>query len=104
MRSTESNLFISVNFALQKGVPMLKQWRVALVLLATVALGAFISACGGGSTGGTTTTGSTPTTAATQQSSTPGYSCVAGSITASGSTALQPYVNAVAKAYQAKCS
>lgn len=84
---------------------MLKLWRVALMLLATVALGAFISACGGGSTGSTTTTsGSTPTTAATTQSSTPGFNCVAGSITASGSTALQPYVDAVAKAYQAKCS
>ncbi len=83
---------------------MFKQWRVALMLLATVALGTFISACGGGgSTGGTTTT-SAPTTAATSQGSTPGFSCVAGSITASGSTALQPYVQAVAKAYQAKCS
>jgi phosphate transport system substrate-binding protein len=74
------------------------------MLLAIVALGTLISACGGDSGSTTTTTGSTPTTAATQQSSTPGFNCVAGSITASGSTALQPYVDAVAKAYQAKCS
>jgi phosphate transport system substrate-binding protein len=104
MRFHKADHFISVKFALQKGVPMLKQWRVAFMLLAIVALGTLISACGGDSGSTTTTTSSTPTTSSGQQSSAPGFNCVAGSITASGSTALQPYVDAVAKAYQAKCS
>ena len=81
---------------------MSKQWRVAFMLAAIIALSTFISACGGDSSTGSTST-TTPTAAATQQSA-PGFSCVSGSITASGSTALQPYVDQVAKAYQAKCS
>lgn len=80
---------------------MLKKWRVALVLLATVALSILISACGGdtGDAGSTSTaTSQTPTTGNGQ------FNCVSGTITASGSTALQPYVDQVAKQYQAKCS
>jgi phosphate transport system substrate-binding protein len=87
---------------------MLKQWRLALVLLAAMAIGLFVSACGGspsttstsGSGGSTTTAGSAPATLGTPGS----YNCVQGAITASGSTALAPLVEAVAKDYQAKCS
>lgn len=81
---------------------MLKKWRVALVLLAIVALSMIIAACGGSTgdaTGSATKAPSTP-----QTSSDSAFSCVSGSITASGSTALQPYVDAVAKKYTAKCS
>jgi phosphate transport system substrate-binding protein len=81
---------------------MLKKWRVAIVLLAIVALSMIIAACGG-STGDA---GSSPTTTAStpQTSSNSAFSCVSGSIIASGSTALQPYVDAVSKKYTAKCS
>src|SRR5918912_966893 len=69
---------------------MLKRWRIALVLGVAMAISVCISACGGS----TTTTGSTPTA----NPGGPGqFACVSGSITASGSTALQPFVDAVAK-------
>lgn len=83
---------------------MLKQWRVAFILVALAALSMIISACGG-DTGSTAT--ATPTTGAasgTTSNSSGGFSCVSGSVTASGSTALQPYVDQVAKQYQSKCS
>jgi phosphate transport system substrate-binding protein len=72
-----------------------------------VALALFISACGGDSS---TASSSTPTagsssTPATAGLGTPGtYTCVQGSITAAGSTALAPLVKDVATKYQAKCS
>ena len=76
---------------------MSKQLRITLLLGVAIAIGMFISACGGSTTA---TTSNTPTTA-----SQPGQlSCVSGSITASGSTALAPLVQAVAKDYQSKCS
>jgi phosphate transport system substrate-binding protein len=83
---------------------MLKQWRYMLLVGVAVAITLFISACGStpttaGSTGGTTPT-SAPSTLGT-----PGqYNCISGSLTASGSTALQPLVTAVAKDYTTKCS
>jgi phosphate transport system substrate-binding protein len=78
---------------------MVKQWRVALPLVA-IAIMVLISACGsGGSNSGT----STPP--AGSSLGTPGsYTCVQGSITAAGSTALAPLVQKVAQGYQAKCS
>ena len=76
---------------------MLKRWHIAPVLGVAIFISLLISACGGGST----TTGST----STPSSSTPGkLTCVQGSITADGSTALAPLVQAVAKDYQSKCS
>lgn len=80
---------------------MSKQLRITLVLGVAIAIGMFISACGGSTTTtGTPTAGGTPTTAPA-----PGQlTCVQGSITASGSTALAPLVQAVAKDYQARCS
>ncbi len=81
---------------------MLKQWRVALILMVVMALGVFISACGSSSTPAATSGSSS---SATSGLGTPGtYSCIQGSITASGSTALQPLVSDVAKKYEAKCS
>jgi len=60
-----------------------------------------ISACGSSSTPAATSGSSS----ATSGLGTPGtYSCIQGSITASGSTALQPLVSDVAKKYEAKCS
>ncbi|GHO44164.1 phosphate ABC transporter substrate-binding protein [Ktedonospora formicarum] len=80
---------------------MLKKWRVALVLLAIVALSMLISACGG-DTGDASNTNTSATQ--TPVEGTGQLNCVSGTITASGSTALQPYVDQVAKKYQAKCS
>ncbi len=84
---------------------MLKQWRVASILMVVVALGVFISACGGTTANGPTTGGgSTPSGTSQASLGTPGkYTCVQGSITASGSTALAPLVKQIATVYQGKC-
>src|SRR5258707_3557038 len=84
---------------------MLKKQQIALIALVAFAISLIISACGG-SAPATTTTGSTPTTAATVSTlGTPGtVTCVQGNITASGSTALAPLVQAVAQKYQASCA
>lgn len=86
---------------------MSKQWRMTSMMLAVMALSLFVAACGG-NPNTSTGSGSTPTTAATSAASTAGtpgsYNCVTGTLTASGSTALAPLVQAVAKDYQAKCS
>lgn len=77
---------------------MSRQFRIALVLGVAMAMSLLISACGGSTTTGS---GNTPTAGA----SSPGkLTCVQGSITADGSTALAPLVQAVAKDYQSKCS
>ena len=87
---------------------MLKQWRVALILMVVMAFGIFISACGSSNTSGssstpTTSSGSTPASGST--AGTPGaYNCVQGSLTTNGSTALGPLVQKVAADYQSKCS
>ncbi len=94
---------------------MSKQWRIAPVLAIFMALMMFvISACGGttssgsgnsGSTGSTPTSGSGSTSTTSSTAGTPGsYNCVTGTLNVSGSTALAPLVQAVAKDYQAKCS
>ncbi|HTK05555.1 MAG TPA: phosphate ABC transporter substrate-binding protein [Ktedonobacteraceae bacterium] len=85
----------------------MKRTRLSFMLMGVfVALALFISACGSDSTasaGSTPTTGST--TAPASALGTPGtYTCVQGSITAAGSTALAPLVSDVASKYQAKCS
>lgn len=81
---------------------MFKRSRIALLFGVAVAVSLIISACGSSST----TTGSTPTAGATVSTlGTPGsYNCIAGTITASGSTALAPLVKAVATSYTTKCS
>ena len=89
---------------------MSKQWRLAPVLAILMAVMMFvISACGGTTSGGGgSSTGSTPTSGSGSTSSTAGtpgsYNCVSGTLNISGSTALAPLVQAVAKDYQAKCS
>lgn len=52
------------------------------------------SAGGGGNTGSSTTSGASAAT----------YTCATGTLTASGSTALQPLAQKAAKDYQAKCT
>jgi phosphate transport system substrate-binding protein len=96
------------------GVFMLNKWRNAIIVSALILLSLLISACGGDS--GTSGSGSSSTpTASSSSSSTPSgsssslyptgaYNCVQGNIVLSGSTALQPLAQAVAKDYQAKCS
>src|SRR5579864_6432146 len=82
---------------------MSKQWRISLLLGVAVAISMIISACGGSSSssGGTTSTPASTTSTL----GTPGtFTCVPGSITASGSTALAPLVKAVAQKYSSKCS
>jgi phosphate transport system substrate-binding protein len=94
-----------------KAVPlgglMPKQLRMTLVLGVTIAISLFISACGGNPSTAPAS-GNTPSSGGSTPSAglgTPGeYTCVQGSATASGSTALAPLVQAVAKDYQAKCS
>src|SRR5437763_1521944 len=58
-----------------------------------------ISACGG-----STSSGNTPTPGSTMLGTPGEYTCVQGSITASGSTALAPLVKSVAQSYSGKCS
>jgi phosphate transport system substrate-binding protein len=73
---------------------MTKQLRITFVLGVAIAISMFISACGG----------STPSSGGTTPAGVPGQlTCVQGSITADGSTALAPLVQAVAKDYQSKC-
>src|SRR5947207_110710 len=68
----------------------------------------FVSACCGHAGTPPANGGITPTSGGSSASKglgTPGqYTCVQGSITASGSTALAPLVQAVAKDYETKCS
>lgn len=81
---------------------MLKSRRYPLLAGLVVAVALLISACGGG-----TATGSTGSSATNAPSTlgTPGqYTCISGTLTVSGSTALQPLVTAVAKDYMGKCS
>jgi phosphate transport system substrate-binding protein len=83
---------------------MQKRSRMMIMFGVAVLVSLIISACGSSGT----STGSTPTVAPTATVSTLGtpgsYNCVAGSITASGSTALAPLVKAVATSYTTKCS
>jgi phosphate transport system substrate-binding protein len=82
---------------------MSKQWRIALVsLLLGVAISIFVSACGSSST--STGSGSTPTTSSSNLGTPGEFTCVQGSITADGSTALAPLAKAVATDYQKQCS
>ncbi|GCE47898.1 phosphate ABC transporter substrate-binding protein (PhoT family) [Thermosporothrix hazakensis] len=73
---------------------MSKKWRVALIMLAIMAFSVLISACGEGSNASNNN----------NQTTQSNDGCATGSITISGSTALQPLVQEVAKKYQAKCS
>lgn len=77
---------------------MQKRSRMTIMLGVAVLVTLLISACGSTGTGGTTPTPGTATTPS------PGLSCVTGSITVAGSTALQPLTTAVAMTYQSKCS
>ena len=92
---------------------MSKQWRIAPVVALALAIMMLISACGGSTTGGgggttptATSGGSGTSTAGGGGVATPTgtYTCVQGSITASGSTALAPLATKVASLYQSKCS
>src|SRR5258706_7400002 len=92
-----------VNFVKRSiGGLMTKQWRIALLLGVAMAISIIISACGSTTTGNG---GSTPTASAPSTLGTPGsYTCVSGTLTVSGSTALQPLVTKVAADYTAKCT
>lgn len=79
---------------------MFKSWRYALLAGLAVAITLFISACG--ST--TTASGNTPTSAPSTLGTPGQYTCISGSLVASGSTALAPLVQAVAQKYQARCA
>ncbi|HEY1351176.1 MAG TPA: phosphate ABC transporter substrate-binding protein [Ktedonobacteraceae bacterium] len=77
---------------------MFRQWRSTLLVGLAVAISLFLSACGGSTTG----SGSSP---APSTLGTPGgYTCISGSLVASGSTALAPLVQAVAQKYQGRCA
>ncbi len=82
---------------------MSKQLRVAIILCALAMLSVLISACGGDTGGSTSTAGSTATKPAAGGSSGGSTACATGTIQATGSTALQPLVKAVATDYQKKC-
>ncbi len=88
---------------------MSKQWRIAPVVALALAIMMLISACGsttggGGSSTPTTTSSGSPPTSGGIATPTGAYTCVQGSITANGSTALQPLATKVASLYQSKCS
>ena len=78
---------------------MSKQLRVTLVVGVAIAISLFVSACGGNPSTTPANGGTTPTSGGSTASKglgTPGeFTCVQGSITASGSTALAPLVQAV---------
>ena len=78
---------------------MFKRPRIALMLGVAIAISMIISACGG-----STSSGNTPTPGSTMLGTPGEYTCVQGSITASGSTALAPLVKSVAQSYSGKCS
>jgi len=87
---------------------MLKKWPIILTLVVMMVLGVSGTACGSSSS---TTGGSTPTAPAGGNTPATGpltptgeYNCVSGSVTAAGSTALQPLATNVAMDYQGKCS
>jgi len=78
---------------------MTKKSRYTLLFGVALAITLVISACGSSTSGSTNSGSSTPAAL------TPGtFTCVPGSITASGSTALAPLVKAVAQSYESKCS
>ena len=77
---------------------MFKRPRIALMLGVAIAISMIISACGG-----STSNGNTPTPGSTSLGTPGTFTCVQGSITASGSTALAPLVKAVASSYTGKC-
>jgi phosphate transport system substrate-binding protein len=80
---------------------MKKKFSYSLFLGVALALTLAISACGSSDTG----SGSGTTGTSTSSSGGPGtFTCIQGSTTASGSTALAPLVKAVAQQYQSKCS
>ncbi len=81
---------------------MSKQLRVAIILCALAMLSVLISACGGDTGGATSTAGSSSATPASGSGGS--TACATGTIQATGSTALQPLVKAVATDYQKKCS
>jgi len=78
---------------------MFKRPRIALMLGVAIAISMIISACGG-----SRSSGNTPTPGSTMLGTPGEYTCVQGSITASGSTALAPLVKSVAQSYSGKCS
>ncbi len=78
---------------------MLKQWSAASMLMVATMIMVFLAACGSN-----TDTGSGSTTKVSTLGTPGAYNCVQGSVTAAGSTALAPLVQAVAQSYQAKCS
>jgi phosphate transport system substrate-binding protein len=88
------------------GVFTLKRTHLTFMLTGVfVAIALFISACGGDSTTSSTPPGGSSSSTPVAGLGTPGtYTCVQGSITAAGSTALAPLVKDVATKYQAKCS
>lgn len=75
------------------------------IALGLLAGGLALTACGGSSGGssGNATSSSPAGAATTTTASSPTVSCVSGSITASGSTALLPLVQKAAQLYSAKC-
>jgi phosphate transport system substrate-binding protein len=78
---------------------MLKRWSAAGILMVATLMMVFLAACGS-----STDTGSGSTTKASTLGTPGTYNCIQGSVTAAGSTALAPLVQAVAQSYQAKCS
>ncbi len=83
---------------------MSKQLRIAIILCAFAMLSVLISACGGDTGGQAPTSAGSSATKAPASSGGSTATCATGTIQATGSTALQPLVKAVATDYQKKCS
>jgi phosphate transport system substrate-binding protein len=82
---------------------MSKKWRIALILLPTMMVSVLISACQSKTVANSSSLIATATTTSNTSSNPGAFDCVSGNIIASGSTTLQPYVEAVAASYTAKC-
>jgi phosphate transport system substrate-binding protein len=86
---------------------MSKQLRIAIILCALAMFSVLVAACGGDTGGSTSTAGSAatkPAGGASSSGSSSTAACATGTMQATGSTALQPLVKAVATDYQKKCS
>jgi phosphate transport system substrate-binding protein len=85
--------------------------RLVHLVVPIAAVGAALSACGSSSTSTTSSSSSSSsgpassgTTSTTSSASAVTYTCVAGTLTMSGSTALQPLAQKAATSYQQKCA
>ncbi len=82
---------------------MVKKRQFAFILLVIPVLMLWLVACGQKQSASSSTNVATQSTTHSTLGTPGTYNCVSGSITAAGSTALAPFIQAVATQYQARC-